>query len=128
MEYSRQTYVRFLYPGIMLSEDSVHKVENRDVSKIRVPEDAFAFQFFDVLSTTVTVNSKNIALTSEEIDVSPRHYYGGKVYTIAELKRELPNEHTLINNVQNNHYKKVIKCRTGNWQPFEKTDIFVEIT
>ena len=72
------------------------------------------------------LTGKKVKLTSERINVSPMRYYGGKLYTVAELKREFPNERILISNIEGNGYDKAIRCRTGNWQPFEETDVFVE--
>lgn len=126
MNYVRKTYVEFLYPGVMFSESSTHEVESREVSKVKVPKNAFGFKFFDILSVVVDADGKEVQLTSEHINVSPMHYYGGKLYTVAELKREFPNEHTLIGNVEGNGYNKAVRCRTGNWQLFEDTDVFVE--
>lgn len=118
--------MEFLYPGVMFSESSTHEVESREVSKVKVPKNAFGFKFFDILSVVVDADGKKVQLTSEHINVSPMHYYGGKLYTVAELKREFPNERTLIGNIEGNGYKKAVRCRTGNWQPFEDTDVFVE--
>ena len=126
MNYIRKTYIEFLYPGSFFSESSTQKVKTRDVSRVKVPKNAFGFKFFDILSVVVDADGKKSQLTSERINVSPMHYYGGKLYTVAELKREFPNEHTLISNIEGNGYPKAIRCRTGNWQPFEKTDVFVE--
>ena len=128
MDHVRKTYIEFFYPGSFFSESSTQKVKTRDVSRVKVPKNAFGFKFFDILSVVVDAAGKKVLLTSERINVSPMHYYGGKPYTVAELKREFPNERTLISNIENNGYWKAIRCRTGNWQPFKKTDIFVEAT
>ena len=126
MNHVRKTYIEFLYPGSFFSESSTQEVKTRDVSKVKVPKNAFGFKFFDILSVVVDTDGKKVKLTSERINVSPKHYYGGKLYTVAELKREFPNERILISNIEGNGYPKAIRCRTGNWQPFEKTDVFVE--
>lgn len=126
MNYVRTTYVEFLYPGSFFSESSTAKVTSRDTSKLKVPKNAFGFKFFDILSVVVDADGKQVELTSERLNLSPLHYYGGKLYTVAELKRDFPNNSTLISNVEGNGYAKAIKCRTGNWQPFDKTDVFVE--
>ena len=126
MNYVRKTYIEFLYPGSFFRESSTQEVKTRDVSKVKVPKNAFGFKFFDILSVVVDADGKQVELTSERINVSPMHYYGGKVYTVAELKREFPNDRTFISNVEGNGYKKAIHCRTGNLRPFGETDIFVE--
>ena len=126
MNHVRKTYIEFLYPGSFFNESSTQKVKTRDVSKVKVPKNAFGFKFFDILSVVVDTDGKKVQLTSEQTNVSPMYYYGGKLYTVAELKREFPNNYILVSNIEGNGYKKAILCRTGNWQPFRKTDIFVE--
>ena len=126
MNYIRKTYIEFLYPGVMFSESLEKEVKARDVSKVKVPENAFGFRFFDIISVVVNANGKNVKLTSERINLSPMHYYGGKLYTVTEIKRYFPNKRILISNIEGNGYTRAIRCRTGNWQPFEKTDVFVE--
>ena len=126
MNYVRQTYIEFLYSGVLVSEISTYEVKTRDPSKVKVPENAFGFKFFDILSVIVDADGRKVELTSERINVSPMHYYGGTLHTVEELKREFPNARILISNIEDNGYERAIRCRTGNWQPFEKTDVFVE--
>lgn len=128
MNLVRKTYIEFYSPGAFLSESSTREVKTRDLSKIKMPKNAFGFRFFDILSASVKEGSQRVLVTSERINVSPMHYYGGKLYTVAELKRKYPNQHTLISNIESNGYKKAIQCRTGNWQPFNTTDIFIRTT
>jgi len=125
MNYVRKTYIEFLYSGSFMSESSTQEINTRDVSKVKVPKDAFCFSFFDILSVVVETDRRKVQLTSERINVSPKHYYGGKLYTAAEFKRAFPSERILINNIKGNNYKKIIKCRTGNWQPFEETAVLI---
>ena len=127
MDYVRKTYIEFLYPGVGFNESSTRRVKTRDVSKVKVPKDAFGFQFFDILSVIVDADGKKVKLTSEQINVSPMHYYGGKIYTTAELKREFPADEIFVDNIRNSGYKEAIRCRTGNWLPFGRGDIFVEV-
>ena len=126
MNYVRKMYIEFLYPGSFFNESSTQEVQTRDLSKIKVPKNAFGFRFFDIISVVVVVDGKKVELTSERTNLSSMNYYGGKLYTLAELKLEFPNERTLISNMECNGWLKVIRCRTGNWQPFEKTGVFVE--
>ena len=126
MDYARTTYVEFLYPGMLFSESSVKKVKNRDVSKLKVPRYSYGFIFFDILSVTVKAGGKKVELTSDRLRVSPMHYYDAKVYTLAEIKRTFPKERVLINNFEGGRKKKAVRCRTGNWQIFERTDVLVK--
>ncbi|KKU53877.1 MAG: hypothetical protein UX77_C0036G0008, partial [Parcubacteria group bacterium GW2011_GWA1_47_11] len=122
MNHVRKTYIEFLYPGSFFNESSTQKVKTRDVSKVKVPKNAFGFKFFDILSVVVDVGGKKVKLASEQTNVSPMHYYGGKLYTVAELKCDLSND-LLVKNVEGEGCKKAILCRTGNWQPFRRTDV-----
>src|SRR3989338_11530510 len=101
MNHVRKTYIEFLYPSFF-SESSTQEVKSRDVSKVKVPKNAFGFKFFDILSVVVDADGKKVQLTSERINVSPMHYYGGKLYTVAEPEREVPNERALISNIEGN--------------------------
>jgi uncharacterized protein (UPF0128 family) len=122
MEYTRKTYVEFLFANDSLTQE----VKNRDVSKIKIPKNAFCFYFFDILSIIVSANGNEAKFTGKRVNVSPKYYYGGKLYTIDELKRDFPNKRIFIRSIENDGYKKVIKCRSGVWYPFKETDIFIK--
>ena len=121
MKLIRKKYVEFFCP---FHETSIRKIKTRKISTI--PKNAFGFIFFDIISVSVNINGKKTVLASRRIDVSPMHYYGGKLYTVTKLKREFPNEQALIGNVKNRKCK-AIKCRTGNWDLFKGTDILIKI-
>lgn len=128
MGYIRKTYIEFVYPGIFFNESSTKQVQSRDTTRVEVPDGAFGFRFFDILEATVKANGKAVKLTSARVNESPMHYYGGRIYTRAEVVREVPNNRKLLSNMDGNGWDKVIKTRTGNFQPFEKTDVFIEAT
>lgn len=125
MTYLRKTYVEFLSPGLFHSETSRKEVKTRDI-KIEVPEDAIFFIFFDILSAVIEVDGEKVQFTSEPVNISPKHYYGGKIYAVDEIKRDFPNEQGLIRKIENEGRNKIIRCQTGDWQPFEETDILIE--
>ena len=122
-EETRKTYIEFSHPGAFFSEYTTREVEDRDVWKVVMPDDAFAFRFFDIVATTT---DDKVKLVSSRLNVSPTHYYGGQVFSLAELKRDYPESRTLIANITSEENQKAIRCRTGNWQPFEATDIFIQ--
>jgi len=128
MEYIRKTYIEFVYPGYILNETSTKEVKSRDTAKVKVPDGAFGFKFFDILEATVEADGKPVKLTSARINESPMYYYGGRIYTRAEVAREVPNNQILLANMDSKGWDKVIKTRARNFQPFEKTDVFVEAT
>lgn len=118
-----ETYVEFFYPGVFFDESSVVKVSSRDTRKLRVPEQAFAFQFFDIMST----KENGVKMESKAINISPMFYYGGRVMTLNDVRKEMPEARILISNMRGNHWKKVIRCRTGNFKPFGDQDINIEV-
>lgn len=130
--YVRKTFVQFFYRGIFVSEISTREVEDRNVSKIvsmiGVPEGAFGFKFFDILSSFAKIDGydKEIEMKSAPLNLSPMHYYQGIVYTIEDIKHQFSKEKILISNLEGNGHKKAILCRTGNWQPLEDSDILVD--
>ncbi|MDB4984564.1 MAG: hypothetical protein JWM20_743, partial [Patescibacteria group bacterium] len=125
MDYKRKTYVEFEFPGSFLSETKVEETVTRTLEDVKVPKNAFSFLFFDILSTTVKADGEDVELTSGRIKISPKHYYGGEVYTLAQMKEKFPNNRTLISNFEGNGWAKGILCRTGNWQVFGEEDTLV---
>lgn len=108
-------YVEFLFPGSFFSESSVQRYK----PGMKIPDRCFGYQFFDKTSTKVG---------SETLEGRPKNfkgrYYLGKVYSQAEVKKmKLPG--FLAENMETNGWAFAVKCRTGNWQPFEKKDKIV---
>ena len=116
------TYVEFFFPGVMFDESSVKEVTNRDTKGVNVPNGAFGFRFFDVKTT----EEDGVKMESDRLNESPMYYYGGRVMTLADVRREMPDSHTLISNMRGNGYKRVIRCRTGNFKPFQKGDVHIQ--
>jgi len=104
----RKHFVRFLYPGSFFSEDSSKEVAERDPAKVDVPQGAFCFSFYDQIVGVAIEGDKEIPVSSGSLDESPKYYYGGKVYTVAELNAEFPNERILISNVEGNGYNTAL--------------------
>lgn len=116
-----RTYVEFFYPGAFFDETSTREVQSRD-SNVSVPDGAFGFRFFDVMST----DEGGVKMVSDKLNLSPMHYYGGRIMTLDEVRHEMPDARILISNMEGNGYARVIRCRTGNFKPFEDGDIFIE--
>lgn len=123
METKTITYVEYIYPGAFFSESGVQKVTDRDISKLDIPDGAFAFKFFDIIFTKT---EDDVAMQSDHLNISGKHYIGGKLYTVDEVKRDFPDSRTLISNLVGNGHTGAIHCRTGNWQPFDEGDIYIE--
>lgn len=113
-------YIEFSLPGFFFSEHEIHKVAERNPELIKVPEDAFAYRFFDRNETVL--NGEN--LYGERQNYSPYTYFG-TAYTLEEVQTLFPNEKSLISNMKYNNIKQVVKTRTGNWQPLKEEDIVI---
>jgi len=123
MNHTRKIYISFY--NRYLGEFETRMVKNRDISGIKnIPENAFSFIFFDILSIIVNEDGKDIELKSERINVSGKYYINGKVRAIEELKQFTEFE-TLVSNL--NNYKKAVLCRDDGWSPFEEGDSVVNI-
>lgn len=96
-----------------------------NIDELDIPDNAFAFIFFDVIEVKVKRNGEIIKLKSGHINVSPMHYYGGRIMTLKEVEAKMPHDKTLILNMKDNNWKRVIKCRTGNFLPFSDKDKYI---
>lgn len=118
----KTTYIEFYYRGAIFAETSVKEVASRDTKGVDVPEGSYGFRYFDMMST----EEGGVKMTSGRLNISPIHYYGGRIMTLDEVRREMSDAHILISNIENNGYTRVIRCRTGNFVPFEDGDIYIE--
>lgn len=123
-------YVEYLTPGSFFPEPYVREVESRDVDAAvaAAPPNAYGMAFFSVIETEVEADGKVEVLRSNRIHLSERFYLGGQVYTLAEVRAlDLPG--ALVSNMECNGWPTVIKCRPGNWQPFEpeKGDTLISV-
>lgn len=117
--------VEYLLPGVFLAEYTRLTIKDRSVEEaVRLaPDNAYCFTIYDV---------EDAPDLGEDFDVVPmpknrtkRHYLGGELFTPEEIEA-LPGDHsTLIANARGNDWPRMIRCRTGNWQPFEDGDVVV---
>ncbi|MEK6908732.1 MAG: hypothetical protein AABX23_01630 [Nanoarchaeota archaeon] len=114
-------YVEFLYLGSFFSESSAQEVEARDPSVVQTPREAFGYAFFD---RQEYVAQDGEILVGEPRNRSGMHYFG-KLMSLDDVKREVPNSDILQSNMRSNGWKKIVKTRRGNFQPFEKKDVIV---
>lgn len=104
------TFVRFFYPGSLVSETSTHEVADRDTSKLDVPKGAFGWNFYDKL----VVEAGGKKLWGPEENTSGTTYLG-EVYDLARVKREMPNERILISNMEGNGFERVVVTGRGTF-------------
>lgn len=125
----KKHFVHFLSPGTFFHEETSKEIESWNVSKAKALADdiverynskPFAFYF-------TTRSRKNRDLDSKEIKRSGRYYLGGRVLTLEEVKRLMPNENVLISNMENNGWGRIV-INTNSWkitQPLEEDDVVI---
>jgi hypothetical protein len=124
-------FVTFLSPGTFVHEESTHPIKSWDIAKAsemahdiveRHGATPFCFYF-------TTRGRTDRQLDSKEIKRSGRYFLGGKIETLAEVKkRNDPDERILRANMEGNGYKRII-VNTNSWkitQPFESDDTYLE--
>ena len=122
--YTTKTFVEFTCPGAFFNETYSREVDTRDPSCLQIPDNAYAFQFYDIIGTTQviwnlkSVDNERVTMKSERMNLSLRYYLNGKVMTYDEVAAEVPNNKILLSNMKCNGWRGVIKTRFGNFQPF----------
>jgi hypothetical protein len=115
----RETYVEFLYPGIMFSKNSTQKVKSRDISAIKIPDGAFALRFYDVTFNEVKIDGKILRDKPKNSKKTGWQYLGGEVLSLADVKKKMPDAKILISNMEGN------KIKFGQCMPMEKGDCVI---
>lgn len=127
MRIERKTFVEFKIPDLhavfwSLRRNIVKEIKKRNISKLKVPEKAYGFIFFDVLSVVIKDGKKEVKLESKRVNISPMHYYGGTLIEVGKIKNRFPKRACGIGS----GYKKAIIRRDGSLEPFKVDDIFVK--
>ena len=116
-----KTYIEYSYPGALFSEYETKVVKSRSPKTHKIPEGAFAFQYFDQTSKTVKVGGEPQVVFGKRKNVSKTYYPDGKLYTIDDLKKDDSGDFSiLISNMKCNDWPVVIRTRRGNYQPFDE--------
>ncbi len=110
-------YVEFLYS---VSESEIREVPSREAS-VEAPEGCFGYKFFERQETEAEDGE---VLLGKPRNHSGTHYFG-KVKTLDDIKKEMPNHRTLISNMEGNGLDKVVQIQGGNYQPFTEQDVLV---
>lgn len=124
-------FVTFYSPGTFVAETTTRPIDSWDVDaamrmareiKERHGAVPYGFQF-----TTRSRDDNDLDST-----VSARsnlYYLGGKIVTIDEIRaRALPEERTLLRNMEGNNWPRII-VNTNSWkwtQPLNDTDVILE--
>jgi uncharacterized protein (UPF0128 family) len=101
-----------------MSETSEKIIKSRD-SKIRLPKGSYGYRLFD----REELSRSGELLRGARKNYSPWHYRG-ELYDINRVKLEVPDNKTLLRNMENNNWNQVLKCSQG-FIPFEKGAILL---
>lgn len=112
-------YVKFLHPGTLFPNESVIEIKDRN-EYFDVPESAFAYYFFDREEAVVDGER----LIGEDKNVSGKIIIGD-VWTIDDVRANMPDNRTLIFNMEANDYPVVCRTRHGNFYPVSDRDCVI---
>lgn len=118
-------FATYWAPGPFFAESWTRDVDGDDPGKVPWPENAYCF----TLHKRTDVVDGDHRYKGEPKQVGPRYYHpDSKVETLAEVKRNPDATDTLIRNMENNKWEKIVWSRWGNWpQTFdEKHDCVLE--
>ena len=120
-ETKTKHYVKFFYQEAFVGEDTSVEVEYRmgigSILRLDECKSAYAFQTYE--RDYLVKNGKDY---KGDIKKHKYYYIDGKVYSLEQAKKQLPNNETLIANMTCNKWKYVIQTRYGWMFPFEKED------
>lgn len=118
-------WVEWLCPGAFFPEESNERVPSRDLDKLRIPKDVYAFTFHDIEILDSVDERGGKHEVRNTVYKSPR-YIIGKVYTIPELEKLEGDYEILISNVSQYDRKSAVKTHLGNWQPLLNDDVVLD--
>src|SRR5689334_8127756 len=101
-------YVEFLFSGVMFTDTSSEEIKSRS-SKFQIPKTCFGYRFYDIERL---VSSTGTALRSNRLNQTGTYYINAQVLNLSQIRTLMPNS-ILQKNMENNHYKKVVKTRIG---------------
>jgi len=127
MSVETTTYVEYELPGAFVAEQERRRVTSRDprAAAQEAPPQAFAFSFYDVVTATVDVDGEQVTTTSLNRNRSGRYFIDGELFDAAGIEALPGDHHILLANMRGNGWGHVVRCRTGNFQPFNSGDEIV---
>lgn len=118
-------YVAYLYPGIMVTEESTKEVAVRSTQTqiTEAPEGAFGFFYFDVIATDVSVDGELYETRSSRNHISPTYFIDAELLDMEAVKALEGDHDRLLRNMENSDIGSVIRTRRGNFMsPTEYPD------
>lgn len=122
----------FKIPGAFFPEEGSRTVDHRDPGRAveELPANVYAFRFVTLTYLAATTElGETVELPPTRSDESGWYYPGGTIYDLAHVRIMAGNNparyRTLLANMEGNGWGRLVRCRTGNWQPFEAGDELV---
>lgn len=118
-------YAEFYSPGSFFNETDIVPMDCRSVDEAinKAPKTAFAFTFFD----REELEQVGEVLRGHSKNRSQRYYLGGDLLTVEQVKAQVPNSDILVNNMECNGWKQVIRTPFGNFQPLHEGDVVLQV-
>lgn len=108
-------FAEYLYHGLLFSESSRKRIDSTDPFKVKREKGAYGF---NLLEQEVVIDGED-KFEGKAKYLPGQYFFEGQVFTLDEVKKQMPKEETLIWNMEHNDYKKVIKVG-GRIYPFNK--------
>ena len=121
MKKVTKSYVEKIYRGLLFSEPSITKVEERDPMKVENDGKMQGFRFYD--KEFVVDGDKSY--DGEKSNFSNWIYFGKRM-SLEEVKSQYgknPNYSILISNMENNNYQYICHTQAGSFLPMEDGDM-----
>ncbi len=123
-------FVTFYSPGTFLSEETTKPIDSWNVEAAKemardVVERCGATPYCFVFTTRRRESDK---LDSREVARSSRYFLGGKVMTVSDVEREMPDERILLSNMRCNRIERVV-VNDNSWrsvQPLGEGDTVID--
>ena len=126
METKIEKYVTFRTGVRFFPEDYNKGVDDYSLDGVSMPDDAWAYRFYTVERKVTQDGDERFEKVSKPFNVTGWHYIQAEIKTSDDLD---PVEHfILLSNMRGNGWDKVVKCRFGNYQPFESNDVIATPT
>ena len=109
------TYMKLYFPGTVVDTHVETMIKGR-TPPLDLPARAFAYELYERTSVEVEIDGAFQAVHGKPRNVT-MHFIEGNVYSLEEVRKNLPSEHTLLANMIGNRYSHVV-CARGSWRAF----------
>ena len=120
MKKKTKIFITFYYPGFFFSETATYEVANEEKAIKKANADKYWFRY-ELSRREDIVDGKKTYEGEEEVYKTV--VFAKEICTLEDIERmdkEGKDIGNLLINMKVNHYKKVVKTRRGNWQPWEE--------